>query len=44
MRREAAVEHLRGALWVMPTVAVGFALFAGSVLSSITTRSIPRSR
>ena len=36
MRREAAVEHLRGALWVMPTVAVGFALFAGSVLSSIT--------
>ena len=36
MRREAAVEHLRGALWVMPTVAVGLALIAGSVLSSIT--------
>ena len=36
MRREAAVEHLRGALWVMPTVAVGVALIAGSVLSSIT--------
>jgi uncharacterized membrane protein len=36
MRREAAVEYLRGALWVMPTVAVGVALIAGSVLSSIT--------
>src|SRR6476661_3224566 len=36
MRREAAVEHLRGALWVMPTVAVGLALVAGSVLSSIS--------
>jgi uncharacterized membrane protein len=36
MRREAAVEHLRGALWVLPTVAVVVALIAGSVLSSIT--------
>ena len=36
MRREAAVERLRGALWVMPTVAVGLALIAGSVLSSFT--------
>ena len=36
MRREAAIEYLRGALWVMPTAAVGLALIAGSVLSSIT--------
>jgi uncharacterized membrane protein len=36
MRREAAVEYLRGALWVMPTGSVGVALVAGSVLSSIT--------
>jgi uncharacterized membrane protein len=36
MRREAAIEYLRGALWAMPTVAVLLALVAGSVLSSIT--------
>ena len=36
MRREAAIEYMRGALWVMPTVAVGLALIAGSALSSIT--------
>jgi uncharacterized membrane protein len=36
MRREAAREYLRGALWAMPTVAVVAALIAGSVLSSIT--------
>lgn len=36
MRREAAREYLRGALWAMPTVAVVAALVAGSVLSSIT--------
>jgi uncharacterized membrane protein len=36
MRRDAAVEYLRGALWAMPTAAVGVALVAGSVLSSIT--------
>src|SRR6478752_3617199 len=36
MRREAAIERLRGALWVMPTVAVALALLAGSVLSSMT--------
>jgi uncharacterized membrane protein len=36
MRREAAIEYLRGALWAMPTVAIGVALLAGSVLSSIT--------
>jgi len=36
MRREAAVEYLRGSLWAMPTVAIGVALVAGSVLSSIT--------
>lgn len=35
MRREAVVEYLRGALWLMPTLAVGLALIAGSVLSSI---------
>jgi uncharacterized membrane protein len=36
MRREAAREYLRGALWAMPTAAVVVALLAGSVLSSIT--------
>ena len=36
MRREAAAENLRGALWIMPTAAVGLALIAGSILSSIT--------
>jgi uncharacterized membrane protein len=36
MRREAAREYLRGALWAMPSVAVVAALIAGSVLSSIT--------
>jgi uncharacterized membrane protein len=36
MRRESAVEYTRGALWVLPTVALGLALIAGSVLSSIT--------
>jgi uncharacterized membrane protein len=36
MRRDAAVEYLRGSLWAMPTVAIGVALVAGSVLSSIT--------
>lgn len=36
MRREATIEYLRGALWVMPTASVGVALVAGSALSSIT--------
>jgi len=36
MRRDATVEYLRGALWAMPTAAVGVALVAGSALSSIT--------
>jgi uncharacterized membrane protein len=36
MRREAATEYLRGALWAMPTVALFLALVAGSALSSIT--------
>jgi uncharacterized membrane protein len=35
MRREAAWEYLRGALWALPTLAVLLALIAGSVLSSI---------
>lgn len=39
MRREAAIEYLRGALWAMPTAAVFLALVAGSVLSSITIES-----
>jgi len=39
MRREAAIEYLRGALWAMPTAAVFLALIAGSVLSSITIES-----
>ena len=36
MRREAAREYVRGALWVLPTAAIVLALVAGSVLSSIT--------
>ncbi|MGW5239259.1 DUF2254 domain-containing protein [Monashia sp. NPDC004114] len=36
MRREAAMEYLRGALWAMPTLAVVLALILGSALSSIT--------
>jgi hypothetical protein len=39
MRREAAIEYLRGALWAMPTAAVFLALVAGSVLSTITFES-----
>ena len=35
MRREAAWEYLRGALWALPSVAVVLALIAGSVLSLI---------
>ncbi len=35
MRREAAWEYLRGALWVMPTAAVVVALAAGSGLSQV---------
>ena len=39
MRREAATEYLRGALWAMPTAAVFLLLIAESVLSSITIES-----
>jgi uncharacterized membrane protein len=35
MRRRAIWEYLRGALWALPTLAVGVALIAGSVLSAI---------
>ena len=35
VRREAALEYLRGALWVMPTVAVVIALAAGFALARI---------
>jgi uncharacterized membrane protein len=35
MRREAASEYLRGALWALPTLAVMLALVFGSALSSI---------
>jgi uncharacterized membrane protein len=35
VRREAAWEYLRGALWAMPTVAVLLALAAGSGLSAV---------
>ncbi|MFI7062999.1 DUF2254 domain-containing protein [Kribbella sp. NPDC050124] len=35
MRREAATEYLRGALWAMPSLAVVIALIAGSTLSFI---------
>lgn len=35
MRREAAWEYLRGALWALPSVAVLISLVVGSVLSAI---------
>jgi uncharacterized membrane protein len=35
VRREAAWEYLKGALWALPSVAVLLALVAGSVLASI---------
>jgi uncharacterized membrane protein len=35
VRREAAWEYLRGALWVMPTVAVLIALALGKALASV---------
>ena len=35
MRREAAWEYLRGALWVLPTLAVVVSLVFGAVLSAI---------
>jgi uncharacterized membrane protein len=35
MRREATWEYLRGALWLLPTLAVLIALVLGSVLSMI---------
>ncbi|MFD4181211.1 DUF2254 domain-containing protein, partial [Rhodococcus sp. NPDC058514] len=37
-RREAAWEYLRGALWVLPAIAVVLALALGSILSSLNTR------
>jgi uncharacterized membrane protein len=35
LRREAAVEYLRGAMWALPTLAVVLALIAGSVLALV---------
>ena len=35
VRREAAWEYLRGALWVMPTAAVLIALALGKALASV---------
>ncbi|MGW1345016.1 DUF2254 family protein, partial [Kribbella sp. NPDC002412] len=35
MRRDAASEYLRGALWAMPSVAVVLALVTGSALSFV---------
>jgi uncharacterized membrane protein len=35
LRRDAAGEYLRGALWALPTVAVVLALIAGSVLALV---------
>ncbi|SDE51139.1 DUF2254 domain-containing protein [Rhodococcus tukisamuensis] len=35
LRREAAWEYLRGALWVLPAIAVVIALLLGSLLSSV---------
>ena len=35
LRREAAGEYLRGALWALPTVAVVLALIAGSALALV---------
>ncbi|MFG1783796.1 DUF2254 domain-containing protein [Rhodococcus oryzae] len=37
-RREAAWEYLRGALWVLPAIAVVLALALGSILSTVNTR------
>jgi len=39
MKREAAWEYLRGALWVMPTLAVLVALVLGYALSAISVPS-----
>ncbi|GAB7006983.1 DUF2254 domain-containing protein [Nocardioides sp. AN3] len=39
VRREAAWEYLRGALWVLPTIAVVLALGAGYLLSRIEVSS-----
>ena len=39
MRREALWEYLRGALWVMPTLAVALALGIGLVLSQVEVSS-----
>ncbi|TQF74629.1 DUF2254 domain-containing protein [Rhodococcus spelaei] len=35
LRREAAWEYLRGALWVLPAIAVVIALVLGSILSTL---------
>jgi uncharacterized membrane protein len=39
VRREAAWEYLRGALWVLPTIAVVLALGVGYVLSQVEVSS-----
>ena len=39
MRREAVWEYLRGALWVLPTIAVVVALVVGYVLSQVEVSS-----
>ena len=35
MRRDAAAEYLRGAMWALPSIAVVLALIAGSALSLV---------
>ena len=39
VRREAVWEYLRGALWVLPTIAVVVALVVGYVLSQVEVSS-----
>ncbi|MFC9789501.1 DUF2254 domain-containing protein [Rhodococcus sp. NPDC127528] len=38
LRREAVWENMRGALWVLPTIAVVVALVLGSALSTVNPR------
>ena len=42
MRRDAVWEYLRGALWVLPTIAVMVALGAGLALSQVEVSSTSR--
>jgi uncharacterized membrane protein len=39
VRREGALEYMRGALWLLPTIAVAVALAAGYLLSQVEVSS-----